>query len=181
MRVSAAVCLLFLACGPKTGTERPRNSGAASLDTPPVRSLLVAPAAEQLRHLFAECRLTRESSDPFPHLTVHAEDGKLLGFQVCSDHAGTTAEGYGGPVPVQVFLDASARVLGFDLLPNDETPGYLSLCEDSLKLRLKGYFSGQAKKVDAVTLATISSTAIIKSVTATADRVAREIVKTKGD
>lgn len=169
--------MVLLGCGSGTG----RQSRASEPDTLPCRPPLVAPAVERLRLLFPDYRVTREFAEPFPYLAVCDRNERLLGFQVLSDHAGTTAEGFIGPVPVRVFLNATARVLGFDVLENEETPAYLklALC-NSLADELRQYRPGRKDSIDAVTLATATSNAIIQAVTGVADRVAGKLVRPRG-
>jgi uncharacterized protein with FMN-binding domain len=78
-----------------------------------------------------------------------------------------------------VFLDTGARVVGFDVLGNDETPVYLKMACDSLARRLADYRPGRKDTVDVVTLATLSSRAIISAVTGTAGLVAKELVNAR--
>lgn len=177
MKPRVILYLLLASCGtrPQTPVESP---------APPITNPSIAPTSaetELLRQIFAGCGSIRASEKPFPHFVIFATDGTLLGFQVYSDAAGTTMQGYGGPIPLRIFFDSSGKVLGFDVLPNNETPSYLAMCVDSLKRRLRNYSPGETKPVDAVTFATLSSNAIIQSVTATADRVAKEIVKPNKD
>ena len=129
-----------------------------------------------IRDRFPSLWITREFAGPFLHLAVYDSSSRIIGFQVESDLAQTTSEGYAGPVPIRVFLDASAAVLGFDILPCDETPGYLELTVKALTPRLVGYSPARTDTVDAVTTATLSSSAVIAAVTGAARRVANEVV-----
>ncbi len=77
---------------------------------------------------------------------------------------------------MQVLLDAQARPRRIYLLDNQETPAYLELVvRQGLLERLLDYDPARPDSIDAVTLATKSSSAIIAGVTKTADRVAREV------
>jgi uncharacterized protein with FMN-binding domain len=106
----------------------------------------------------------------------------VLGYSVCSDSAGTTTQGYAGPVPVMVLLDAEACPRRIYILDSRETPAYLEIVVGSGLLdRLLKFDPAQPESVDAVTLATSSSRAIIAAVTRTAERVMREIVGTDSD
>jgi uncharacterized protein with FMN-binding domain len=102
--------------------------------------------------------------------------GTLLGYEVFSDSAGVTGRGYAGNVPVQVYLDERARPVRIYVLDNCETPAYLEVVYNGgLLERLLAYDPAKPESVDAVTLATSSSHAIIAGVTALARRVAEEI------
>jgi len=101
----------------------------------------------------------------------------VLGFEVFSDSAGVTGEGYGGVVPVQVLFDARGKPVRIYVLDNSETPAYLDLAlKGGLLERLLAYDPALPESIDAVTLATSSSGAIIAGVTGLAKRVADEFL-----
>jgi uncharacterized protein with FMN-binding domain len=84
-------------------------------------------------------------------------------------------------VPVQVFLDARAKPLRIYVLDNSETPAYLDIAiGGGLLERLLAYDPARPDSIDAVTLATSSSKAIIGGVTGLAARVSAEIVARPG-
>jgi uncharacterized protein with FMN-binding domain len=84
-------------------------------------------------------------------------------------------------VPVQVFLDARGRPVRIYVLDNCETPAYLDLVlRYGLLDSLLGYDPAKPESVDAVTLATTSSHAIISGVAGLAARVAAEVVAKPG-
>jgi len=156
-------------CGGNATTASPAKT---SRTDPP----LVTPDVNRLKEFWPSFSLTKEQKEPFPYLTVHDSAGTLLGFQVESNHAATTDSGYMGKVPVRVYLDARARVVGYDILDNYETPAYLRLAMcDTLTSRLKRYVPGSGDSVDAVTLATTTSKAIIHAVTKVADLIAARL------
>lgn len=147
--------------------------GADSLPCPEAdtsRSSGPEPAAERIAELFPGFDHTRELSDPFPHLVIYDSTGVLLGHQLDSDLAGTTATGFIGPVPVRVFCDTLGLLVGVDLLDNVETLGYLRIIESSDLLdRLLKYRAGTKTGIDAVTLATHTSMAVVQGVVNTVD------------
>jgi hypothetical protein len=80
-------------------------------------------------------------------------------------------------VPVQVFFNARGKPVRIYILDNCETPAYLDLVyRDGLLDRLLAYDPAKPDSVDAVTLATTSSHAIIAGVTGLAARVSAELV-----
>ncbi len=177
--VFAAALLIVLNCGGEDSSQALAQtpSDTAELDSVPVNSPLIAPAMERVEQLFPDAQQFREWSEPFPYLAIYDPDEALLGYQVNSDLAQTTAEGYIGPVPVRVFLDTTAALLGIDILENKEDSPYLQIALGSdLIARLLEYQPGRTDTIDAVTLATSTSTAIIQSVTSTIERVATEVV-----
>ncbi len=128
------------------------------------------PAAERIAELFPGFEYTSELSDPFPHLAIYDSTGVLLGYQLDSDLAGTTAAGFIGPVPVRVFCDTLGLLVGVDLLDNIETPCYFRMVESSDLLdRLLKYRAGTKTEIDAVTLATHTSLAVVQGVVNTVD------------
>ena len=138
---------------------------------------LAVPPKDRLEAVFPGFKLTRELAEPFPLFTVHDTGDALLGYIADSDHAGTTAEGYVGPVPVLAYLGPDGGILDFDVLGNRETPGYLAIAlGPDFRKRMKTYQSGQEEPVDAVSLATISSAAILEGLTGLVDRIDRELI-----
>ncbi len=176
---------VYLGCGGTAGNKPalPAPPTSPGTESATAHSKLIAPDLATIDRLFPGAVQTREFTDPFPYLGIYDSCGILLGFQAESNHAGTTESGFSGPVPVRVFLDTLARVLSFEVLANDETPAYLRLACDSLAGRLTHYRSGEKGNIDAVSLATLSSRAIIAGVTGIADRIAKEVVpaRLKGD
>jgi uncharacterized protein with FMN-binding domain len=123
----------------------------------------------------------RSVSKPFPHRVISDSSGRVLGYEVFSDSAGVTGRGYIGMVPVQVFLDARAKPVRIYVLDNSETPAYLDIAfSGGLLERLLAYDPDRPDSVDAVTLATSSSKAIIAGVTGLAARVSAEIAARPG-
>jgi hypothetical protein len=128
--------------------------------------------------VYPEARRLDSTRTPFPHVVVLSASGSALGYVVDSDSAGTTARGYAGPVPLRLFLDQRGRPRRIYVLDNSETPAYLELATGSGLLdRLLSYDPARPDSIDAVTLATMSSRAIIAGVTATCRRTAAEVAK----
>jgi len=201
LRLGPALLLLVTACGSRPSvadrpqpearpgppvqesTPAPESTAAKEPEPPPVRPE-TAPRREPARpelpqaivRTFPDAWTVTRRTDPFPIEVVLDRKQAVLGYSVYSDSAGTTAVGYAGPVPIQLLLDARARPRRIYLLDNQETPAYLELVvRQGLLERLLDYDPARPDSIDAVTLATSSSRAIIAAVTRTADRVAREI------
>jgi hypothetical protein len=186
---SAAILMLFAACGSGNGSqayaEPPSESEAevspacdsTGTDSLTTKSPLIAPPVERLKELYPDGMNYKEQQEPFPYLSVHDSDDVLLGYMTTSDFAGTTADGFVGPVPVRVFLDPEGNVLDFELLDNCETPAYIDMVmNEDFVGQVSSYRPGQEEQLDAVTLATFSSAAIIAGVTGAADRFPAEII-----
>jgi hypothetical protein len=115
---------------------------------------------------------------PFAHVVVRSNTGSILGYIADTDAAGTTARGFGGPVPLRIYFDFQARPKRIYILDNVETPAYVEIVTNGGLLdRLLLYDPAQPDSIAAVTLATCSSRAIIQGVTATAGRVAGELAR----
>ncbi len=192
--------LLVAACGSRPSVaERPQQATrpdlpvqestpdltAAKEPEPLPAGLKTATRREPARHelpeaivkTFPDAWSVVRRTDPFPIEVVLDRKQAVLGYSVYSDSAGTTAVGYAGPVPVQLHLDAQGCPRRIYLLDNQETPAYLELVvRQGLLERLLGYDPARPDSIDAVTLATTSSKAIISTVTRTADRVEREVI-----
>ena len=204
--VAFALCLVLGACGGKPAPKR--EHGRAQLPGPETTASAVqTPAAppaienahtktpvaqppsvpkpdtlpDAVRKTFPTAGSARSVSKPFPHRVISDSSGRVLGFEVFSDSAGVTGRGYMGMVPVQVFLDAQAKPMRIYVLDNYETPVYLDIAfSGGLLERLLAYDPARPDNVDAVTLATTSSKAIIAGVTGLAARVSAEIAARPG-
>jgi hypothetical protein len=101
----------------------------------------------------------------------------VLGYEAFSDSAGVTAKGYGGTVPVQVFFDSQGKPLRIYVLDNCETPAYLDIVyRGGLLEKLLAFDPAKPESIDAVTLATTSSHALIAGVTGLTGLVWAELV-----
>jgi uncharacterized protein with FMN-binding domain len=195
---TALLCFLLVGCGgSKAPLAQPERDSAVSPTAavkPPVRSgpetargraavgdSSAGPARDTVPSIvakaFPEAVSVRHLSRPFPHRVIRDSAARVLGYEVFSDSAGVTARGYTGMVPVQVFFDARARPLRIYVLDNCETPAYLDIVyRAGLLDKLLAYDPAKPDSVDAVTLATSSSRAIIAGVTGLAARVSAELV-----
>ncbi len=199
----AAVCAVLLALGACGGnsasmseTKRvaaPETAASAvmpvtsesSADSTPARATVEQPPTvpepetlpDVIRKTFPGAASVRSESDPFPYRVVQDSAGRVLGYEAFSDSAGVTARGYAGMVPLEVLFDAQGKPERIYILENRETPAYLDLVSGSgLLERLLAFDPTRPDSVDAVTLATSSSRAIIAGVTGLAARVSAELV-----
>lgn len=109
--------------------------------------------------------------------TITTADGKLWGKARRTSPAKSGAEGFRGPVPVMVFIDASGKVAAVRPLPNREDRRFWErVLASGLFDSWSGFPVREAAKleVDAVTGATYSSSAVIDS---TRSILRREIEK----
>ncbi|MCM1153078.1 MAG: FMN-binding protein [Muribaculum sp.] len=82
--------------------------------------------------------------------------------------AGASIRGYGGPTPLKIYI-TNNRIDSIVALPNKETPAYFNKVKRSGLLRKWNGLTvekARAKKVDAVSGATLSSRAVIRNVQA---------------
>ena len=161
---------------PAAETARPMTSTSKPL---PVQVRETLPGT--IRKTFPLAASARPGTSPFPHRVVRDSTGRVLGYEVFSDSAGVTAQGYAGKVPVQVLFDAQGKPVRIYVLENCETAAYMEIvCGSGLLERLLALDPAKPDSVDAVTLATSSSRAVIAGVTGLAARVRAELVATRG-
>jgi len=95
--------------------------------------------------------------------------GAVVGYIVDTTGLPDLATGYGGRVPVAILLDPTGTIVGVTVLKNAETPSYLEHVKNE---GLTGQFVGMTleqalnARVDAVSGATMTSSAILSAVKA---------------
>ena len=193
----ALLCFLLVGCGrskaPLAQPERDSAVSPAAAVVPPVTpgpetaragapagDSSAAPARDTVPAIvakaFPEVVSASREAEPFPHRVIRDRAGRVLGYEVFSDSAGVTARGYSGMVPIQVFFNARGRPVRIYILDNYETPAYLDIAyRAGLLDTLLAYNPARPDSVDAVTLATSSSRAIIDGVAGLAARVCAEL------
>lgn len=123
-------------------------------------------SVEQARDLFPEAESLAVTEDQ-GRFAVLDGTGEPIGTLLVSGPDTRRVTGYGGPTPVAVGLDADGGVMGVLLLDNAESEDYLQDVLDSALLESWNGLSPKAalrKPVDAVSGATLSSSAIIETV-----------------
>jgi uncharacterized protein with FMN-binding domain len=161
---------------PAPSDSRPQENVIA--DSAPERIVEIAhdTVPARIRRRFPSATSFASEDRPFPHGVIHGPAG-TIGYEVDTDEAGTTQTGFGGPVPLLLWFDSDGQVSEVKVMGNDETPGYLQLVlRSGLLDSLKGRSATAVESVDAVTMATFSSRAVIDGVRLTADRVAAELL-----
>jgi uncharacterized protein with FMN-binding domain len=194
---AALLCLLLVGCGgskaPLAQTERDSAASVTVAPAPtvtpgpettrsetPAGTSSAAPARDtvptMVTRAFAAAVSVQYLSRPFPHRVIRDSAERVLGYETFSDSAGVTALGYAGPVPVQVFFDSQGKPVRIYILENSETPAYMDIISGAgLMDRLLVFDPAKPDSVDAVTLATSSSRAIVAGVTGLASRVSVEL------
>jgi NosR/NirI family nitrous oxide reductase transcriptional regulator len=129
-----------------------------------------------VERLFPEASAVEFAADASPrHYRVYAgpeASRTIIGYAVSSTECAPDIRGYAGPIPLLLALDPEGRVLSVTVLANDETPSYVSrlFAADSL-----ARFAGKTYRdpfriggdVDAVSGATVSQEALVRTVQAT--------------
>lgn len=197
--LAALLCLLLAGCGggkaPLAQTERDSTAGLTAEPVPTVTPVFettrggarvdtLSPVDARdtvptmVSKAFPGAVSVQQISRPFPHRVIRDSAARVLGYEAFSDSAGVTARGYAGPVPVQVLFDSQARPVRIYMLENCETPAYMDIISgSSLMERLRAFDPARPDSVDAVTLATCSSRAIVAGVTGLARLVSAELLK----
>lgn len=127
-----------------------------------------APAGDSFEQAMAKAFPQMKSTKKEGKLTAVCDaKGKVLGYAVSSKPASDGIKGYNGETPVMIAFDAKKKITGVYLLANMETPKFVQHVQQA------GFFSqwnglsvkkALKKKVDTVSGATFTSSAVIKSV-----------------
>jgi len=130
----------------------------------------VTVTVDQAQDLFPDAVALVPGQEKYPSRTVLDADRAPLGVLILSGPDTARITGYGGPTPLAVGLDDEGDVFGVVLLENAESESYLM---DVLDSGLQECWNGLpvdralTKTVDAVSGATMSSSAIIETLHAT--------------
>ena len=102
---------------------------------------------------------------PIKHFKLYDKGNKLIGFVVKTTEAEPKVYGYGGEIEILIGVGLDGKVTGLRLLPHMESSEYMAIVEKSgLLKRMVGLDAGDITKLDAVTSATASSSAVIEDV-----------------
>jgi predicted membrane-bound spermidine synthase len=113
--------------------------------------------------------------------TYDAND-KLAGFVFSSDDLAPQARGFGGKINIAIRTDAVGNLIDFQILRSNETPSYLDMLTNWFGL-LKNRDIFREKpfsKIDAVTGATVSSKAILESLSQSGAKFASAVLGQAG-
>ena len=103
---------------------------------------------------------------------------KLAGYVFSSDDLAPQARGFGGKINLAIHTDTAGNLLDFHIIRSNETPAYLDMLTNWLA-SLKGHrlFSDNPfANVDAVTGATVSSKAVLQSLSESGNTFAAQIL-----
>ncbi len=114
------------------------------------------------------------------YFEVYADGNEPSGYIFSTRELAPEVRGFGGALNIAVHVDRDGRLVDFHIVRSNETPAYLAMLEGwQQKLTDGGYNlfgAGPFAGVDAVSGATISSRAVLDSLTVSARRFASEIL-----
>ncbi|MDX9701898.1 MAG: FMN-binding protein [Candidatus Auribacterota bacterium] len=93
-------------------------------------------------------------------------EGTLIGYFIATTPYADDVRGYGGAVPLLIGIDAGGKIAGVSFLPNAESGGFVKIITaEGVLDSWNGLAVDEAleKEVDAVSGATMTSTAVIES------------------
>ncbi len=152
---------LFLAALALAHTVR-RSPDASDGDRTTETALDVTVAAR----IFPDAASTRLARDG-GWTAVLGPDGRRLGVVVSTSPQMDGILGHNGPVPVLIGVDSAGTIVNIVLLDNRETPGFVQYVERSGFLDQwtgRSIAQAEALEVDAVSSATMTSSAIARSI-----------------
>jgi sulfite exporter TauE/SafE/ferredoxin len=145
-----------------------------------VEILIIKPEPALLQQLLPGAREFHEVQKPVRHF-VGSTESRQVGIVVFSSDLAPEVQGFNGHVPVAVALDPAGRIVEVRVLPGQESPGYREKAyapEFAAQFRGKLYSDplSPGHGLDAITGATVTSSAIIDGVRLTARRAAEQVL-----
>lgn len=160
------VFLLLCSAAVWTGRLFGHDIGPASTADTTSQAAFAPPDAEQLSRLTLDGGTVRLLPRDSASWTICAADGSELGVVLSSAPYAQKIEGFAGPTPVFVYVDQAGRVVQTAAADNNESPDFFESAWNGTAPRWQGLTAAEAAalKVDAVSGATYSSTAIVRNV-----------------
>ncbi|MFH1854125.1 MAG: FMN-binding protein [Candidatus Omnitrophota bacterium] len=141
---------------------------------------------EITKSIMPEAESFRKVETPFQYYEAYAK-GKLIGYCFNTKDAEPEMRGYSGPMEILVSVDKQYRIINLKILHHNETPEYASgITEPKFLNQFQGKGTDAGFKIgddiDAVTHATISSSAVCDVLKASLGRIKEVLgaVKTEG-
>tara|TARA_B100000315_G_scaffold212833_1_gene210431 strand:+ start:121 stop:633 length:513 start_codon:yes stop_codon:yes gene_type:complete len=97
-----------------------------------------------------------QKSEEIIYIFRGLKDNRIIGYAILSE-----ALGYGGDIKILTGINKDKEIIGIKIMEHLETPGLGARIEEEEFL---GQFIGNPESIDAITGATISSTAVIDTV-----------------
>ncbi len=164
------VFLLLTATALWTGRLFGHDLGATEMSTPSAAANKYAqPDDAQLQDLSLTPSAVKLTPRDSASWAVTDAQGHSLGTVLNSAAYAGDVQGFAGPTPLYVYIDASGKVSAIAAADNSETPSFFDRAFTTLTDAWKGKDAQEAAsaQVDAVTGATFSSKAIIANVQST--------------
>jgi len=125
--------------------------------------------AQDVRLYFPNAYRWGKDDRPFPHIDVFDSNGVLLGVCFFAEDVIDDTSGFGGPMSVLIGMDTLGNITRVKVVSSSETPFYAQRAfSEEFLLQFCGKSSSDDFKVgddiDAVTGATVSSSALIRIV-----------------
>ena len=145
-----------------------------------IEVLDIHPEPALLQQLLPAARDFREEQKPVRHY-VGSDGSREVGIVVLSSDLAPEVQGFNAHVPVAVALDPDGRIVEVRVLPGQESPGYREKVytpEFAAQFRGKRYSDplSLGRGVDAITGATVTSSAVTDGVRLTAQRAAEQVL-----
>jgi len=152
----------------------------AGLAARPLEVYDIRPEPALLRQLLPEAKEFQEAAKPARHF-IGLASGRQVGVVVLSTDLAPEVRGFNGHVPVAVALDMSGRVVGAQVLPSGETPGYVrKIYAPEFAAQFVGKLYSEpmslGRGVDGVTGATVTASAVTEGVRLTVQRAAEKVL-----
>ncbi|MGA2172590.1 MAG: 4Fe-4S binding protein [Sedimentisphaerales bacterium] len=99
------------------------------------------------------------------YFKAYDANNSIAGYVFSSEDLAPDIRGFGGKINLAIFTDASGHLIDFNIVRSNETPAYFDMLANWLtSLKGRAIFNSQPfTGIDAVTGATVSSKAILKS------------------
>lgn len=110
--------------------------------------------------------------------SVYDSDGQLAGYIFSSEDLAPQVYGFGGKTNLAIYTDTTGRLIDFHIIRSSETPSYLEMLDKWRELLIGRVLFAPAPftDIDAVTGATVSSEAILKSLQISSQRFTTQVL-----
>jgi hypothetical protein len=129
-------------------------------------------------HLREVLRPFDSNSREIKYFEVYDNEGRLDGYIYSSQDLAPEVRGFGGKINLAVYVDPGGKLINFQIIQTNETPGYLKMLSKWLpSLNNHSLFDSKAfSDVQAVTGATVSSKAVLLALQKSGQSFAAQIL-----
>lgn len=133
--------------------------------------------SRQVISLIEGAKSAKHYFNPIDHYRAYGPDKKLIGYAVRTAKISPQVTGYGGEIDCLVGIDLEGKITAIEVVAHQESPDYMPIVlKSDLFRRMIGLTGGEVRGLDAVTSATMSSSAIIKDVAAAVENAAASLM-----